>query len=449
MFIKIELLFELNNFLKINRLGLKVDDKTPEKEIEEIENTVKGILGKNKNSRKKNTSQEDAKIGSEISELESMVKGALTELTDLESNLIDVISPSPELTGKKESNFLMAVRRFQNAMKVALIDGAQKRNFETFQEGFNFYHNALEILESTGNKAEVDQLKSEFSKRLMSIISKEENRKDPKFIPFLQKSCIKLAKIYESFGQFDAGIKFHDKNIQLFKSQPLQGDLERLQIFLDYLLLNNISRAKEYLPHIQFKPIKQIAKHILDLLINKDFSTIEKVKTRIEVLGAQKGLAINNTLALLERLSEQYGGNAQTSATEQIQIPENAQNLSNEKIDAIKSSLSKGIEQLKESHPDLKISAEIDTKSIVSELKSAISSEISKEIKTLSNSIVSQILKKMPAAPASNTSAPAPRSAGNISDDAAPEIDVVEGGEREKPKRPKLDDMLDNVIVSE
>ncbi|MGV9171490.1 MAG: hypothetical protein ACOC35_02820 [Promethearchaeia archaeon] len=172
------------------------------------------------------------------------------------------------------------------------------------------------------------------------------------------------------------------------------------------------------------------------------------MKTRLEVLGAQKGLKIQSTLELIDILTEQYSA-SQPSRSEQIKIPEHDEQLSNKKIDAIKSSLSKGIQQLKETHPDLKISAEIDTGSIVSELKTAISSEISEEIKTLSNSIVSQILKKMPSAPATNTGAPPPRSAGKISDARAPEVDVIEGGEKEKPKRPKLDDMLDNVIVSE
>ncbi len=42
-----------------------------------------------------------------------------------------------------------------------------------------------------------------------------------------------------------------------------------------------------------------------------------------------------------------------------------------------------------------------------------------------------------------------PRYAGTISDADRPDIEIVEGGPREKPQRPKLDDMLDSVIVSE
>ncbi|MGV9171491.1 MAG: hypothetical protein ACOC35_02825 [Promethearchaeia archaeon] len=208
--------------------------------------TSKKDLEEQKSSKEKNSSNQDSEIGSELSELETMVKGALTELTDLESNLIDVISPSPDAPGKKESNYLMAVRRFQNAMKAALMDGSQKRNFETFEEGFSFYENALEILQSTGNKAELDQLKSEFSKLLMDIISADKNKRDPKFIPFIQKSCIKLAEIYESFGQYNSAIKFHNKNIELFKNNPLQADLERFQIYINYFLLKKTSTAQNY-----------------------------------------------------------------------------------------------------------------------------------------------------------------------------------------------------------
>ena len=122
--------------------------------------------------------------------------------------------------------------------------------------------------------------------------------------------------------------------------------------------------------------------------------------------------------------------------------------LSNEKVEAIETSLSNGIQQLQEAHPNIKIPivAKIDTDSLVSEIKKVISSEISKEIKSLSDEIVSKILNNIPRGPMISSR---PRSTGVISDDGIPDIEIVEGKPGERPSRPKLDDMINSIIVSE
>ncbi len=84
----------------------------------------------------------------------------------------------------------------------------------------------------------------------------------------------------------------------------------------------------------------------------------------------------------------------------------------------------------------------------ITEITKAISSEISKEIKSLSDSIVSRILSNISLGAVA--SAPVPlRSSSNISDDDVPDIEIVESEPQERPSRPKLDDMIDSIIVSE
>ena len=80
----------LINIKKLDAWKIPLDEKSPKKEIDALENTVKGILGHisgvDTSSAEKATSQ--------LSSLESLVKGALTELTDLEGNLLELIKPS-------------------------------------------------------------------------------------------------------------------------------------------------------------------------------------------------------------------------------------------------------------------------------------------------------------------------------------------------------------------
>ena len=86
------------------------EKKTPDKELDELEDSIKGLLGTK-------ISPSGAEVDDELSDLENTVMGALTELTDLENNLLSIIAPSGHIS--PDSNYLVAVRRFQNAMKIA------------------------------------------------------------------------------------------------------------------------------------------------------------------------------------------------------------------------------------------------------------------------------------------------------------------------------------------
>ena len=159
-------------------------EKSPQDDVNKLEDSVKKALD--------GFSGTESGTDTDLSSLEGVVQNALTELTDLENNLLNVISPSAGSQADKDSNYLLAVRRLQNAMKVALLDGARKKDLKTFEEGFNFYNNALEIITATGIQSEIDQVMSEFAQTLIKIITKPENIKNPEFKPFAFKACKNL-----------------------------------------------------------------------------------------------------------------------------------------------------------------------------------------------------------------------------------------------------------------
>jgi len=427
-----------------------VTEKSPDDEINKLEDTVKDILG---DISEKDSSGEE-KTDQKLSSLETLVKGALTELMDLEGNLLNIIQPSPG-GGQdfQENNLLMAVRRFQNAMKVALFDGASKRDMSLFEEAFNFYNNAVELVSTTGNQDDIDQIKSEFAQDLHKISELGEQIKDNDFNPFMIKTFKGLAEIYDSFEQYKTGLAFHGRAGNLLNKDPnliIQANFEYFEAILGYLLINEMERAKKLSNYLKVKHIKIIADDLIPSFNEKNADGFKRYKNKIEALGAQRRIDVKGVIFLLNNVREKIIGPSIPTAVETLEVPSEVVPLSSERMNAIKASLTKGIQHLQAAHPNIQvpITAQIDTASIVSELKEVISSEISKEIKSLSDDIVSKILGSIPTG---SISSPRPRSAGFISDEGVPDIEVVDGGASpgERPRRPKLDEMLDSVIVSE
>ncbi|MHA1147772.1 MAG: hypothetical protein ACTSR8_05965 [Promethearchaeota archaeon] len=383
-------------------------------------------------------------LNEEISKLEDTIKGALFELTDLENNLLDIIAPSGRV--KTDGNYFSVIRRFQNAMKVALIDGLNKKDLEIFEEAFNFYNSALDLTTATGNLGEVEQVKHEFLKQLLKISADSSNIEDPKFLPFVYRTCKSIAEIYDSMNQFSAGIEFHNRAGNLQK-KPLIAHIEYLQVVLDYLLLKEIKEAEEYYPMMPLKNFQLISKEIIIATKEKNILKIEDIQKKTKVLGAQRRIDVKNALLLINRIKQNIQKDEQKSGIETLPPPQTLI-LSNEKLESIKESLAKGIQRIQAAHPNIQMPVipQIDTNKLVSELKATISQEINKELKNLSKDLVSNILKKLPSG---TVSSPPLRSAGQISDFDKPNIEVIQGAPTEKPKRPKLDDMLDSIIVSE
>ena len=397
---------------------------------------VKAILY----SKTKKTEQ-SGDVGDEISSLEEMVQEALGDLTTIDDNLLDIISPSGNITSEKKS--MMLVRRFQNSMIKSLAEGIANKNMEVFREAFDFFDSAIDILTSTGNLTEIDQAKTELINDLKKILD-HLDKDDLSLRPFAFKICRVLAELYDSFEQYSTALLFHNQAGNL-NENDLVAHLEYIQVALDYLLIEEIEDAKEYISNMRLISIKTLANQLLDALNDKKLDIIDKIKDRIKEMGLKRSVDTKNTLSLIDTLKIAIKGVEQTPGLEKVLVPQKSGKLSSDKLDAVM----KSIKQLQAAKPaNIQVpSAQIDTQGIISELKQAFSSEITKEIKSLSQDIIVKLLSKLPSG-GFGSSAPL-RSAGHISDAGRPEIEIVGNIPGERPKRPKLDDMLDSIIVSE
>ncbi|MBD3229645.1 MAG: hypothetical protein GF329_15800 [Candidatus Lokiarchaeota archaeon] len=418
-------------------------DEDSKKEIAELEGTVKDLF--------KNLSE--MKVKEEISNIENTASNVLAELSDLEKNLPEIIEGSPSIASNANTsanNYMVAIRRFQNGMKLALLDGIKKKDMQLFEHGFDFYHNAESMLLSTDNHAELDQVRNEFAQTLFKIllITKDKQNQN-EYNPFIIKACQGLAEINEDLKQYNIALTFHSRAGSLLeKKNPLLSELEYFQVILDRLLIKDKQKAENVIVKLNIKHIKSMAEQIINNFSSGNEKIIDDIIKKVEVLGGQRRIDVKNITTLLNSIKEVFKeiSSEQMPRTEKIKPIAGAKPLSNEMVQNIQSSLSQGIQRISEQYPNIQVDANIDTKSIVSELKQAISSEISKEIKSMSNEIITSIIDKIPSGV--SVQSPRARSGGQIMDEA-PDIQIVEGTSGEKPERPKLDDMLDSVIVSE
>ncbi len=389
----------------------------------------------------------------EFSKLESEVENVLQELSNLEVQFEEVLKPkiSTSTQGGGDSNYLMAVRRFQNGMRVSLLNGAETGNRQTFDKGLEFYNGALTILRANNDVGEIQQLNNELIQTLIKIITKAKPTADD-YAPYgpyyLYTSCKQLASVYEFSNQYDLALKFHDRAANL--SRGLVRELELLQKIVDALLCNKIGIVEETMQSLQMKHIRGMGALFLQGFKNNDLEKIDTARTYLETLAAQRNLSITHILNLIEILKNyiqrRLQGVSEPKPPQQvIQIPAPGQSihLTDNIIQELKTVLIEGIQQLKSDQGEgSKEKPMIDTSAIVSEIKNIIS----EEIKTISSEIVSQIINKLPVGlPATSR----PHSGGTISDDV-PDIKVVgPASPGERAPRPKLDDMLDSIIVSE
>ncbi len=385
----------------------------------------------------------------EVSQLESEVENVLKELSSLEIKFEDVLKPkmSTSAPGAVDTNYLVAVRRFQNGMRVSLTNGAETGNKETFDQGLEFYNGALTILKANSDFGEIQQLNNELIQALVKIITKANSSAD-EFAPygpyFLFKSCQKLAAVYEATNEYELAMKFHDRAATF--SRGLVRELELLQKILDALLSDKVPLVQQTIDALQIKHVRGMGALFLQGYNNKDPEKVQSAQNFLETLAAQRSLSIDTVQILINKLNQKIKGVLEprpaTHAT-QVHAPTESMHLSDNIIGELRTVLTEGIQQLKSAQGgESGEKPVIDTTSIISEIKNVIS----EEIKTISSEIVTQIVNKLPVG---LPSGPRARSGGSISDDV-PDIKIAEGpvaGERQP--RPKLDDMLDSIIVSE
>ncbi|MFX1293614.1 MAG: hypothetical protein ACFFD2_01960 [Promethearchaeota archaeon] len=388
----------------------------------------------------------------EVSKLKNEVEGILNELTQLELQFTDILKPKLRTSaqGAVDTSYLVAVRRFQNGMRAALLNGADQGNEKTFLEGFKFYEGALTLLKASADSGEIQQCENELIQTLLKIIAKavpmaDENAPYGPF--FLYKSCQYLAYIYESRNEFELAMRFHDRAASF--STGIVRDLEYLQKMLNALLDNKKSITQKTLESIKIKHIYTMGTLFLEGFKENNLQKVQNAQRILETLGAQRNISISQILSLIEKLFaviqpklKVKGEIKEVGTAIQVPAPDQSFHLSDNIINELRTILKDGIQQLKSSNPESSQNTHLfDTSMIVSEIKDVIS----KEIKSISSEIVSQILNKMPVGLPSTSRA---RSGGIISDDT-PEIKVVAAAAGERQPRPKLDDMIDSIIVSE
>ena len=115
-----------------------------------------------------------SKKDDEVTKLENEIEGLLGELTNLELQFEDLLKPkiSVERQRQVDTNYLMAVRRFQNGMRLSLMNGAETGNPKTFLEGFKFYEGALTLLKASGNSDDIQQCINELIQTLLKIVAR-------------------------------------------------------------------------------------------------------------------------------------------------------------------------------------------------------------------------------------------------------------------------------------
>ena len=241
----------------------------------------------------------------EVEKLESEVENVLQELSNLEVQFEDVLKPrlSTSAPGAVDANYLVAVRRFQNGMRVSLLNGTETGNKQTFLEGFKFYVGALTILRANNDVGEIQQLNNELIQTLVKIIGKANPNAD-EFAPygpyFLHKSCQHLATIYELSNEFELALKFHDRAANF--SKGLVRELELLQKAMNALLCNKNVVAQETLQALGIKHVQRMGTLFFQGFTTNDIQKIQSAQNLLETLAAQRNLQITSILNLIEKV---------------------------------------------------------------------------------------------------------------------------------------------------
>lgn len=385
----------------------------------------------------------------DLTQLESEIENVLSELSSLEVEFTQILQqPQIGSSTTVDTNYLVAVRRFQNGMRVSIRNGAETGNKQTFLEGFKFYEAALTLLKASGDMAEIQNLIHELVQLLYKVLEKANpvSEDGPYGTFFLRKSCQYIANIYESSKDFQTALQYHDRAANL--SRGLDRELEFLQKIIDALLSNDPSTAQATVNLLKIKHVQRMASLLISGFKEKKEQYVQSARGLLETLAAQRGLSVSQILSLIEALSQHLHPKptakpAAASPVTKVAAPSKPIHLSQDVIGELRNVLKEGIQQLKGSQPGGVANAPIiDTGAIVSEIKNYISGEI----KAISSEIANQIMNKMPVG---LPSASRPHSGGTISDDAPLVQAVGPAGPEDRQKRPKLDDMLDSIIVSE
>jgi len=388
----------------------------------------------------------------ELDEIEKEAGNLLEELSHLER------VPDPSLT----PNYINQIKTIQNQMRETILKGIQLNDRDLFLKGLEFYEKNYSILDSIGDKHVCEDYQLEMIQILTDLIVHfKQEINNPQGRYFIIISLQYIAKIYEDAENFERAIEIHLTVSKLLNSWA--AAFEHTAVILDYLLLNEIPHAIELLKHfdsleskiylstsdiieqsIQSKrPIllKEFCENIITATTKDLTIFFEDAKEILDKLDNQENFAFNRVVVLFDlvraKLDASYISQVPPVLSSQSTTMSSEMRLISKIRDVV-------IESMESNQPQANspISAKpINTSTIISELKQFLS----ESIKNLSHDIISNISKFTPTVSPSYSQ----RTPSDLNDNI-PEIKKVgQIDPNDKPKRPKLADVLGSIIVSE
>ncbi|MDD1777379.1 MAG: hypothetical protein LUQ65_04355, partial [Candidatus Helarchaeota archaeon] len=270
-----------------------------------------------------------------------------------------------------------------------------------------------------------------------------------------------IAKIYEDASDYRHAIEIHLTNSKLLNSWA--AAIEYAAIVLDYLFLDDIPKATEQLN--QFDAIESNIYLVNTDVIEQSLQSHRAIKLKefcenlitavtkdlpVFLQDSEellKSLDISNNFAF-DRLSillplYKIKLEKQTAITPPVPLEPSQDALDPETqlLSKIKNVVLESLGTAQPGRPATLPAGKIDTSSLLTDLKKFISDSI----KSMSQEIVASVSKFTGTASSS-----IPSRSSQLSDSNIPEIKVATPtGTDEKPKRPKLSDVVGSIIISE
>lgn len=389
-------------------------------------------------------------------ELDKLEKEAGTAL-----NALHRLEPLSESSATKET-YLHGMQQMQAQMKDAILRGIQDNDREKFLQGLRYYEKNAAILASIGDRKVCEEYQQEMIQLLTDLLVHfKQEITNPFRRYFLLISLQFIAKIYEDASDYQHAIEIHLTCSKLLNSWA--SAIEHAAIVLDYLFLDDISHASAQLS--QFDAIesniyllntdvleqslqshraiklKEFCENLITA-VEKDLPIfLQDSEELLKTLDIANNFAFDRLSILLPLYKTKF--ETKTAVTPPIPSEPSPGTLNPETqfLTKIKNVVLESLGVAQPRPPAQVSGGKIDTASLLTELKTFISDSI----KSMSSEIVANVNKF------TGTASPSRQSrSSQMNDSNIPEIKVANPtNSDEKPKRPKLSDVIGSIIVSE
>jgi hypothetical protein len=389
----------------------------------------------------------------ELDEIEKEAGNLLKELDQLEK------LPNPTLT---RTNYLALIQQIQTQMKDAILQGIQQNDREKFLTGLKYYEKNYEILSSIGDKKVCEDYQQEMIQILTDLmVHFKQEITNPFRRYFILISLQFIAKIYEDAQDYLHAIEIHLTNGKLLNSWATA--IEYAAIVLDYLFLDDIQKATDQLP--QFDSIESNIYLVNTDVIEQSLQSHRAIKLKefcenlitavtkdlpiflqdseelLKSLDISNNFAFDRLSILLPLYKIKLESKTAIAPPVSLETSQDALNPETQFLTKIKKVVLESLGAAQPGPSAASTEGKIDTSSLLTDLKKFISDSI----KSMSQEIVANVSKFTVTASSST-----PSRSSQLSDSNVPEIKIANPTDAdEKPKRPKLSDVIGSIIVSE